>query len=339
MVRFMRAACVSGLFASSHLNKKVRGLNLLSPRFSMTASTAAATDPNGGTVSSSFRSAAVHVYPYQTKIDSKQFEGRKYSKFKTVHWLRHAEGSHNVNKEYRSPANLDARITTTGAEQCRSLSNRIVNAAEDRTISEPLHDLYHNAKLVITSPLTRCIQTSLLCLDRVFANRNVPIVAHEGIRETVNFNCDRRRPISEIAAEFPIDFSHLEHSHDHIWELYARRLGDQESYPYHRESAEIYKVAERGRTFFEWLGRQPHDHIIVCSHAAVSRCIWNFGLPGHVPYLPEQLFDERQHGPSGIVETPLVEYAGNDETFEKSMRSDYDNCEIRSMILAFVEDI
>lgn len=286
---------------------------------------------------SSASASSVHVYPYESSMQIQ--EGRKYSKFKTVHWIRHAQGTHNVNKDYRSLANLDARITTTGANQCRLLSNRILESAKDRAVSGPLHDLYHKSELIVTSPLTRCIETSLLCFDRVIANRNVPIVAHEGIRETVNFNCDRRRPISHIAAEFPIDFSFIEHSHDHIWELYARRLGDQETYPYHRESAEIHKVAERGKKFFEWLGRQPQDHIVVCSHAAVSRCLWNFGLPGHVPYLPEQLLDERQrlHGSDVAVETPIVRYAGNDETFEKTMRSDYDNCEIRSMVLAFVE--
>jgi broad specificity phosphatase PhoE len=334
MVGLLRAACFSGLLASSHLNKKVQGLNSLLPRFSMTASTAAVSDPNEGTVqSSSFKSAAVHVYPYQATVQSNQIQGRKYSKVKKVHWLRHAQGTHNVNKDYRSLVNLDARITAAGADQCRSLSNRIIDAGKDRAVSEPLHDVYHKAELVVTSPLTRCIQTSLLCLDRVFAHRNVPVVAHEGIRETVNYNCDRRRPISDIAAEFPIDFSSIEHSHDHIWELYERRLGDQETYPYHRESAEIHMVAERGRTFFEWLGHQPQDHVVVCSHAAVSRCLWNFGLPGHVPYLPEQLLDERQHR---SIEAPIVQYVGNDEKFEKSMRSDYDNCEIRSMVLAFV---
>jgi hypothetical protein len=62
-------------------------------------------------------------------------------------------------------------------------------------------------ELIVTSPQTRCIQTALLSFPTLAAgttpNRKVPILAHESVRETVNYVCDQRRTVRELATEYP----------------------------------------------------------------------------------------------------------------------------------------
>jgi hypothetical protein len=57
----------------------------------------------------------------------------------------------------------------------------------------------------------------------MLTERNVPFMAHSGVRETVNWNCDRRRNISDIAQDFgkdDVDFTHIPTDHDDVWEVY-----------------------------------------------------------------------------------------------------------------------
>ena len=266
----------------------------------------------------SLGSRTVDIYPLDTPLD----DLKKYRCVKQLHVIRHAEGTHNVNQEYRDARNLDARLTDKGEDQCRALAARL----ED---GDP--DLFE-AQLVVTSPMTRCIQTTLLTLDPVLRqNTNLPVLANELIRETVNYNCDRRRDISEISNEFGrVDCSLIDHNVDPIWARYEERLGSATECTRHRESSQLYKVAERARRFFEWLETRPEEKVIICSHRAYLRCLWNFGRPEGVPYQPEQYLDDRDE-PKDV---PVVRYRG-DETFQAAMMRDYDNCELRSMIVAF----
>ena len=68
---------------------------------------------------------------------------------KTVHFVRHAEATHNVGRAsgdthtYLDPRNLDAPLTAIGRAQCEQL------ACAARELS---------VELVVTSPLTRAIE-------------------------------------------------------------------------------------------------------------------------------------------------------------------------------------
>lgn len=277
-----------------------------------------------------------HVFPYDTDPLGLLVD---YDHVKTVHVIRHAQGTHNVNKEYRSRENMDARLTELGKEQCRSLAQRILSSTttDDNNVSTAaisLKDLYHSAELIVTSPLTRCMQTTLLTMEPVIQNRKVPVVAHEYIRETVNYNCDRRRTVMELSQEFAdrVDFSHLPTDHDAIWEHYETWLGSDESFTKHRESAQLYKVADRARTFFDWLSARPEKHVVICSHRAYLRCLWNFGHTQAISEdAVEQYLDDRR---DAFKNVPVVEYQG-DSDFASHMQSDYDNCELRSFRVAF----
>lgn len=240
------------------------------------------------------------------------------------------DASPNTHSPIDTSIHIDARLTDKGIEQCRQLAEQIRNAPP----GSPLADLAENVELLITSPLTRCIQTTLYTMEPVLANRkDLPVVAHEYIRETVNYNCDKRRSIEETAKDFPmVDFSHIPHAHDAIWESYLERFGCHETFPGHRESGEVHVVAERAKMFMEWLADREENHVVMCSHAAFSRCLWNFGHEGTQATEVEQIHDDRGED---AVDIPVVEFFGEDKEFAKSMQRKFDNCELRSVVLAF----
>jgi hypothetical protein len=81
----------------------------------------------------------------------------------------------------------------------------------------------------------------------MLAERNVPFVAHSGVRETVNWNCDRRRNIQDIAKDFGngvVDFTNVPTDHDDVWQDYEKRLGTPEIWDTYRESGELHVAAD-----------------------------------------------------------------------------------------------
>lgn len=268
----------------------------------------------------------VDLFPYNTPMEELRRHG--FTKFKKVHWVRHVEGYHNVG-ESNHPCNIDAHITPKGLEQCRSLADSIRDAPEDSN----LNDVLTKTELIVTSPVTRCVETAIHGLEPVMkAKPDVPLVANDSIRETVNFHCDRRRPIHEIAKDFPqVDFTQAcPHDEDNIWEYYMKKLGDDKEYTKERESAEIHTIADRCRKFFvDWLRKRPEENIVVCCHNTISRCIFNFGMKdGMAPTDAEQVLDDRDE-PEDV---PLVSFHAN---LEGHMRKEYENGELRSMIIAY----
>ena len=249
----------------------------------------------------------VDIYPYSLRDEiASQFP----TSHKIVHIVRHAEGTHNVNEDYRSERQLDARLTEKGVQQCEELAKQRWNRS---------HDTANN--LVITSTMTRCVQTALLSFPSIKT-----FIAHESLRETVNFVCDKRRSVTEIAKDYPmVDFTAVMDDEDPIWRAYEERLGNAWEHP--RESADLVNVAARGRTFFRFLQDScPAKEVIVCTHSAFLRCILNWGYG--VPMKPPQTLggEDEPH--------PVVRYCG-DKDWEEQMRASYENCELRSMVVVF----
>ena len=311
----------------------------------------------------------VHIYPYSTDLSTLQLgeddnnnNQKEYIKVKRFHVIRHAEGTHNVNREYKDIINLDARLTDLGKEQCQALAKKLAEAATEKAAaaaaaqsSSPTEEIIstttsssssssdevssyqeilQNTELVVTSPLTRCLQTALLSFpslaetetDTTTASQapninidtvnhpkkkkkrtKIPFVAHEGIRETVNYACDRRRSISSLEQYYHdrVCFDAIEHDHDEIWDSYVRRLGrstsddndndnDDEFWDRHRESAELHVVADRARNFLSWVRDRDEREIIVCTHSAFLRCILSWGQSGGVPMMMPQVLDTRR---------------------------------------------
>lgn len=265
---------------------------------------------------------SVDIYPYDTSDEA--LEG--YSTFKTVHFIRHAEATQDVNKEYREIESLDARLTDKGKEQCRAVAKRIAKSR----IGTLHHNIYTRADLLVTSPLTRCIATLIRCTKPILAARpNTPVVAHEYIRESINFHYDRRRPVASLTSEFPIVQFDLVPNHDTSWDAYEADLGPADEYTDYRESAQIYKVADRARNFLQWLGTRPESHVVVCSHLNFLSTLVNFGYGEDYKVAPQTLDDRIDK-----EDVPVLNFKGS-EAFAQTMRADFDNCEMRSVRIAF----
>lgn len=249
---------------------------------------------------------------------------------KRVTFVRHAEGFHNLkaaltfDTTYNSSLNFDARLTPRGEAQCRAL-------AETRGVCE-------DCDLVVTSSMTRCVQTSLLSFPTLTraARDAVPFVANEDLRETANYWCDRRRTTEELEREFGdrVDFSACP-MRDELWERYERIAGPPDAWTKHRESCDLYYVANRCRAFFEWLERRPERRIVVSTHSALLRCMFSYGHPDGVRAAPEQIFDSGGvFGGDTSKGVPVVSY-GDDVDFAARMREDFDNCEYRTCFVDF----
>jgi broad specificity phosphatase PhoE len=184
---------------------------------------------------------------------------------KTVHFARHGQGFHNLMADITSSAGkqwtqfeqsddnpytmaeiLDAPLTDKGRQQAIAL--------QDRTNHLPI-------ELLVFSPNCRALQTGLLAFAKHIGN--CPCFSHEMVREETGVHvCDRRRPKSQQAMEFPqVDFSLLEHEEDLV-------------YREDRRESKL-EVGERIYTFLEWLAERPEQHVGVASHSGWLLTMFN----------------------------------------------------------------
>jgi hypothetical protein len=231
-------------------------------------------------------------------------------RLKLLHLVRHAQGWHNVDPEgvSRVPSGLDARLTPEGERQCAALS---AVAAE----LQP--------EVIVSSPLMRTLQTAALSFGGQL-RAGVPLVALEDCRETVNYLCDSRRPLSVNVAELAasgvaVDTAGCPHEHDELWASYERRHGPQEAFAAHRESADLPGLAVRARSAFAWLGARPERELVLVSHSAFFMNTLNMARVGRA---------------AGVA--PLVDFGGDAE-LERWLCAGFENCEMRSVWCEFLE--
>ena len=122
-----------------------------------------------------------------------------------VHLVRHAESVHNVTKDFST---LDPSLTNVGIEQARQLISNFTDAS---TIA-----------VIITSPLKRAVQTTLLGFSHVLDKRNYPSDTNHGVdggaklivdpdlQERSDLPCDTGSERSELERTFQgVEFSIL----------------------------------------------------------------------------------------------------------------------------------
>lgn len=228
---------------------------------------------------------------------------------RVLHLIRHAQGFHNVSKDYRNPDFKDAQLTPYGINQCKQLSHRL--------IEEDIH-----VDCIICSPMRRAIQTAYYSFEHFFFNDDqlnntndnkkidppFPIVACENWRETVNYVCDVRLTKEELMKDFPfVDFTKIEHDHDPIWKYYEDLHGSHDIYQMGRESKDDQALQKRGRGAWKTIANRPsHERsFAVVSHSAFFM---------HMFTRPE---------------LNIVSY--EDEDVEKLMSCGFQNCEMRSV--------
>ena len=305
----------------------------------------------------------VHIYPLGTEFSSttertangissywRHGNQQDYTSVKVLHVVRHAQGTHNVRLDYRSAHQLDARLTDTGKRQCEQFAAQIVlpKNDEDRQTTTT-HSYLCDTELIVTSPLTRTIQTAVHCMEPVLqstqqhkqqqqqhqSGSRIPVVALECIREIVNHMCDQRRSITDIAKDHPnVDFQHITTNHDALWQHYEEIHGPQTDYRWSRESLDLPSLAHRARHFFTWLSQRHEQNVVMFSHSDFLRFLWNYGHASDDDTTTVQHEDIDMKQVTNGKNEPIVHYM--EDSVAGFMKPAFENCELRSLMIAFV---
>lgn len=160
-----------------------------------------------------------------------------------VDLIRH--GQSTFNEAYAAtgvdPLHFDARLTELGRTQ----------AADARRI---LADAHYD--LIVTSPFTRAIQTTL----GIFGGRDIPIIVEHLHREGLESSCDVGRSPIHLADEFP------SFAFDHLPDVWWHDAEERDPRGFAIESSEM--VAARADEFGRWLRQRPEQSIAVIGHGA-----------------------------------------------------------------------
>jgi broad specificity phosphatase PhoE len=164
---------------------------------------------------------------------------------KTIHLIRHGESTFNAafRETGVDPLHPDARLTAIGVSQ-------VTAAREAYAGLQP--------ELVVTTPLTRAIETAL----GIFGGRGIPLIVEALHREKATDSCDVGRSPSLLAAEYPmLRFDHLD---DPWWHA---------ADPDHRGIPVEPEDFFRGRLerFRAWLKARPERVIAAVGHGTFFR--------------------------------------------------------------------
>ena len=157
--------------------------------------------------------------------------------------IRHGESTFNAahRETGRDPGHIDALLTERGLAQVAAARHPLQRVPFD---------------LVVTSPLTRAIQTTVGLFADHPANPEILVeVLH---RECQESSCDVGRAASLIAAEFP------EMRVDHLPETWWYADGEPNERGFHIEPRVIFD--ERVAAFRDWLAARPERTIAVVGH-------------------------------------------------------------------------
>ncbi len=159
---------------------------------------------------------------------------------KTVHLIRHAQSTFNAAVEISGvdPMHRDACLSPLGRQQVEAA--RAQMAALDH-------------ELVVTSPLTRAIETA----TGLFGGGTAPIMVEPIVREWLCSSCDVGRSPRALAQAFPnLAFDHLEDPWWHVGDC------DERGIPVEPEETLLRRVA----AFRTWLAARREQTITVVSH-------------------------------------------------------------------------
>mmetsp|Transcript_120520 Transcript_120520/g.236885 ORF Transcript_120520/g.236885 Transcript_120520/m.236885 type:complete len:242 (-) Transcript_120520:90-815(-) len=167
-------------------------------------------------------------------------------KAKIIHFVRHAEGHHNVAGRknpltgYLNEKLEDACLTEEGVAQCKMLATTSPKVVE-------------KAQLLVVSPMNRTMQTATIAFPQL--QDKIPWVAVENLRERTGLHpCDRRKSVTIHKKSFPhVDFSNVKDDQDTLYWRYNLREPNSD-------------VTARARLFMEWLKERPETEIIVVTH-------------------------------------------------------------------------
>ncbi|KAI8457546.1 histidine phosphatase superfamily [Phakopsora pachyrhizi] len=166
---------------------------------------------------------------------------------KKIHLIRHAEAEHNVN--YDNWSFPDALLTPNGERQCLALNQRT------------RENIQTTAKLLVSSPMRRTLQTSLRGLPELIERLGgkSSLVVLDSLQENGSTPADTgsSRSILESFPEFEgIDFSSLDDQWNSKTGYWA---SDHDS------------LRRRAQCSLAWLANRKEDEIVVVSHGGALR--------------------------------------------------------------------
>ncbi|RYG96422.1 hypothetical protein EON65_54425 [archaeon] len=189
------------------------------------------------------------------KLEKKYAARRLHHHEKIVHFVRHAEGHHNVAarndplRGYLRNDLEDAHITEEGLKQCQELSEKMKHVTA-------------HSQLLVVSPMSRTLQTASHSFPHL--QHKIPWVSIECIRERTGLHpCDKRRALSVYKQQYTyVDFDHIHHEEDPLFPKYTLREPEEQ-------------VKARAREFLDWLASREEREIVVVSHSNFLRILLN----------------------------------------------------------------
>lgn len=180
---------------------------------------------------------------------------------KTIHFIRHAEGQHNLaNREYGddtpviystngSERYIDAKLTDHGIQQC-------IEARRGTLFKD-----VKNPELIVVSPFTRTLQTAHIS----FGGSGIPFVVHDLLRErSGKYTCDQRRSKTDITKDIQPLYDYTGDSID--FDSYGYPHEEDNYWSTNRESDE--SVTQRAIQFIQWLATRPEQELVVVTHSS-----------------------------------------------------------------------
>jgi broad specificity phosphatase PhoE len=148
----------------------------------------------------------------------------------------------------------------------------------DACLFVQLYSLLQNPRLVVTSPLRRCLQTTTHAFLSQIESSEVRVIAHPDLQAISTSPCDTGTPLDVLRAEFPL----IEFSDDlfpEIWPRSAEIMPVKENTIYDDVPAILGTRAERAR---QWLKDRDEVEIVVVTHASFAHFLFNDwrGEPG-----------------------------------------------------------
>ncbi|KAN0042484.1 hypothetical protein ACTFIV_005051 [Dictyostelium citrinum] len=185
-------------------------------------------------------------------------------KSKEIFIIRHGESTFNKHyNEFEDPYLFDARLTEFGEKQANQLS------------SDNVREFLKDIELVVTSPLTRALDTTKIGLLPLIKDKSIKCLVSSIHRELLTTSDDNGRIKSVIEKEYPeFDFSLV---NDERWwipdmeeliELKTNFSIDTNQYfkkiPFRESESQLLKRVEQ---FKQFLLNRPESSIAVVGHA------------------------------------------------------------------------
>ncbi|KAF5563549.1 histidine phosphatase superfamily clade-1 [Fusarium napiforme] len=156
-----------------------------------------------------------------------------------IHLVRHGQAVHNLGEANNILPDTD--LTALGQEQARSLISKYPELA--------------NVDLIVSSPMRRTLQTTLLGFSSQLQH-GLQIVVLPEVQEVSDLNCDTGSDLSVIKEEFkqePVDFNLVEPG----WQVKEGKT---------KWAPVVGNILERARAARQWLSERPESEIVVVTH-------------------------------------------------------------------------